>query len=80
MDKKALTETDIRTKCISPAIVSAGWDIHSQVYEEFSNTDGCVGAKVDRLFALCGQQKDQLQQAGDTERHLTNAIVEQALS
>lgn len=39
-----------------------------------------IVAKVDELFALCDQLKDQLQQASETEQHLTNAIVEQALS
>ena len=42
MDKKQLTEQDIRTKYITPAIVRAGWDIHTQVYEEFSVTDGRI--------------------------------------
>ena len=31
MDKKTLKETEIRTRFITPAIVEAGWDIHSQV-------------------------------------------------
>ncbi len=39
-----------------------------------------IVAKVDELFALCDQLKDSLQQAGETEQHLTNAIVEQALN
>ena len=39
-----------------------------------------IVAKVDELFALCEQLKDRLQQASETEQHLTNAIVEQALS
>ena len=34
MDKKYLTERDICTKYITPAIKAAGWDIHSQVREE----------------------------------------------
>ncbi|MEC7546176.1 MAG: restriction endonuclease subunit S [Pseudomonadota bacterium] len=38
-----------------------------------------IVAKVDELFALCDQLKDRLQQASETEQHLTNAIVEQAL-
>ena len=42
MDKKQLTEQDIRTKFITPAIVSAGWNIHTQVYEEFSVSDGRI--------------------------------------
>ena len=39
-----------------------------------------IVAKVDELFALCDQLKDSLQQASEIEQHLTNAIVEQALS
>lgn len=80
MDKKALTETDIRTKYITPAIISAGWDNHIQIYDAFSVTNGCIVSKVDELFALCDPLKDGLQQASDTEQHLTNAIVEQTLS
>lgn len=34
MDKKTLTETEIRTRYITPAITSAGWDL-SAVREEF---------------------------------------------
>jgi len=39
-----------------------------------------IVAKVDELFALCDQLKDRLHQASETEQHLTNAIVEQALN
>ena len=42
MNKKSLTETDIRTKFITPALVQAGWDIHKQVREEFSFTKGRI--------------------------------------
>ncbi len=45
MDKKALTETDIRTKFITPAIVgSAGdkWDVMTQIREEAYFTAGRV--------------------------------------
>ncbi|MFC3681374.1 hypothetical protein [Bacterioplanoides pacificum] len=80
MDKKALTETDIRTKYITPAIVSGGSDSHTQIDEAFSVTDGYIAGKVDELFALCDQLKDGLQQASETEQHLTNATIEQALS
>ena len=38
-----------------------------------------IVAKVDELFAFCDQLKDRLQEANETEQHLTNAIVEQAL-
>lgn len=38
MDKKSLSERDICTKFITPAIIQAGWDIEKQVREEFSFT------------------------------------------
>ncbi len=42
MDKKKLTERDICTKFILPAIKNAGWDIHTQVREEVPLTAGRV--------------------------------------
>lgn len=45
MNKKALSETDIRTKFITPAICGedgAGWDLMTQVREEFYFTKGRV--------------------------------------
>ena len=40
MDKKQLSEQEIRTRYITPAIERAGWDIATQVREEFKLTDG----------------------------------------
>ena len=42
MNKKKLTETDIRTKFITPAIKNAGWDLHNQMREEYFFTDGRI--------------------------------------
>ncbi|MCY1274003.1 DNA phosphorothioation system restriction enzyme [compost metagenome] len=42
MDKKSLSERDICTKYIAPAIAQAGWDIHKQVREEVSFTKGRI--------------------------------------
>ena len=42
MDKKQLTERDICTKFILPAIKKAGWNIHTQVREEVTLTAGRV--------------------------------------
>lgn len=45
MDKKALTEADIRTKFITPAILGEGgtkWDVMTQVFEEHYFTKGRV--------------------------------------
>ncbi|OYT95700.1 MAG: restriction endonuclease [Pseudomonas sp. PGPPP3] len=42
MDKKALSERDICTKFITPAVAAAGWDIQRQVREEVTFTKGRV--------------------------------------
>jgi type I restriction enzyme R subunit len=41
-DKKKLSERDICTKYITPAITAAGWDLHSQIREEVSFTKGRI--------------------------------------
>lgn len=42
MDKKKLSERDICSKYITPAILKAGWDLHSQIREEVSFTKGRI--------------------------------------
>jgi len=42
MDKKSLSEQDIRTKFITPAIEQAGWDIQTQVRQEVYFTKGRI--------------------------------------
>lgn len=42
MDKKKLTERDICTKYILPALKKSGWDIHTQIREEVSLTAGRI--------------------------------------
>ena len=42
MDKKALSERDICTKYITPAVTKAGWDVDTQVREEVSFTKGRI--------------------------------------
>lgn len=42
VDKKSLSERDICTKYITPAITKAGWNIETQVLEEVSFTDGKI--------------------------------------
>jgi len=42
MDKKKLSERDVCTKYINPALQNAGWDMHSQVREEVSFTAGRI--------------------------------------
>ncbi len=42
MNKKSLSERDICTKFITPALVTAGWDTQLQILEEVSFTDGKI--------------------------------------
>ena len=42
MDKRSLSERDICTKFITPAIEKAGWDKQTQLLEEVSFTDGRI--------------------------------------
>jgi type I restriction enzyme R subunit len=42
MNKKALSERDICTKYITPALIQAGWNLQTQIREEFSLTDGRI--------------------------------------
>ncbi|MGJ1319224.1 EcoAI/FtnUII family type I restriction enzme subunit R [Sphingobacterium spiritivorum] len=42
MNKKNLTERDICTKYITPALEKAGWDTHVQLREEFPLTNGRI--------------------------------------
>jgi type I restriction enzyme R subunit len=44
-DKKYLSETDIRTKFITPALVKAGWDVQTQIREEVAITKGRILVK-----------------------------------
>lgn len=55
MNKKDLSERDICTKCITPAIEKAGWDIEKQIREEVSFTDGRV--IVRGKVAIRGERK-----------------------
>ena len=45
MNKKSLSERDICTKFITPAIEKAGWDKQTQLLEEVSFTDGKIYVK-----------------------------------
>ena len=42
LDKKSLSEHDIRTKLITPAVKEAGWDEMSQIREEVGFTKGRI--------------------------------------
>lgn len=42
MNKKDLSERDICTKYITPALINTGWDVQKQIREEVSFTDGRI--------------------------------------
>ena len=42
MNKKNLTERDICTKFLTPAVKDAGWDVLSQIREEVFFTKGRI--------------------------------------
>jgi len=42
VDKKSLTERDICSKYITPAITEAGWDLFNQIREEVTFTKGRI--------------------------------------
>ena len=51
MDKKQLSEADIRSKFIDPAILQAGWSETHQIYREYAITNGRIvvrGQKAQR--------------------------------
>jgi len=55
LNKKELSERDICTKFITPALIKAGWNLQTQVREEFSLTKGRV--VVRGKLHTRGQQK-----------------------
>ena len=76
MNKKSLTETDIRTKFITPAIVGANsskWNMMTQVREEFYFTKGRVIVRGKTVKRGEAKKADYLL---DYKPNLTLAIVE----
>ena len=50
MDKKSLSERDICTKFITPALRRAGWDERSQIREEYTFTKGRIAVRGKLVF------------------------------
>ena len=81
MDKRKLSETDIISKFILPAIKTVNQThIGSLIVtvpplEELQR----IVTKFDELISLCDQLKARLTDAQTIRLHLTDAIVEQAL-
>jgi hypothetical protein len=85
MDKKQLTETDIRTKFITPALVGTGsakWNVMTQVREEVFFTKGRAGVPMDAAvlkiwYWRFGQQRRILRDRyGETMRSFEALTVQ----
>lgn len=85
MDKKALSERDICTKFITPAIEQAGWNIHTQMREEYPISDGRImvrgrihsRARPRRAdFVLCFQKSQPIAviEAKDASHSLSHGL------
>ncbi|MEX2409801.1 MAG: DEAD/DEAH box helicase family protein, partial [Candidatus Paceibacterota bacterium] len=60
MKKSGLTEADIRTKYITPALVGAGWDLHKQIREEKYFTDGRIRVRGSLVKRDVGKKADYI--------------------
>jgi type I restriction enzyme R subunit len=89
MNKKNLTEADIRTKFITPAIEAAGWDKVTQMREEYFFTAGRIivrgklvargkGKKVDYLLYASGKTPIAVVEAKDNKHEVAGGM-QQAL-
>lgn len=72
MDKKSMSETDIRTKYITPAIIDACWS-QNQIREEVSFTAGRIKVKGKTVSRWEPKRADYILYYND---HLPIAIVE----
>ena len=60
MDKKSLTERDICTKFITPALRKAGWDEMTQIREEVSFTKGRIIVRGNLVRRGTGKRADYI--------------------
>nr|WP_324259525.1 hypothetical protein [Cellvibrio fontiphilus] len=80
MDKKHLTETDIITKFILPAIEQTDWDTMIQLRQEVKLRDGkvIVHGNMGLRKAVKSDSASTLQNAQATQHALVDALIEQA--
>ena len=60
MNKKSLTEQDIRTKFITPAVLRAGWDKMTQMREDVRLTDGRINVRGRLVSRGKGKRADYI--------------------
>lgn len=75
MNKKDLSERDICTKFITPALQKAGWNIQTQIREEFSFTDGRIVVRGN-LRLLPNQNKKRADYLLFYHKNLPLAVIE----
>ena len=80
MNKKDLSEHDICSKFISPAVKRAGWDGMMQSCEEVAFTKGRIVAEADELMSLCDHLETQLTTIRDQKRGPFDAVLHHALN
>jgi len=91
MDKKKLTERDIGTKFINPALEQAGWNMLSQVREEVSFTAGRIivrgrlhtrgkRRRADYVLSYKKNMPIAIIEAKDTRCQLADTVVTGALN
>ena len=68
MNKQSLSERDICSKFINPAISKSGWDIRTQVREEVSFTDGRI--IVQGQLHTRGKRKDYENAVKELEKEI----------
>ena len=91
---KNLSERDICSKFITPAVTNAGWDLLTQIREEVSFTKGRIivrgrlhsrgeqkriVTKIEKLIALCDELKFRIQQASAKQKQIADVLVSQAI-
>jgi type I restriction enzyme, R subunit len=73
VNKKDLTEADIRTKFITPAVIASGWDLMTQLREEAYFTKGRVLVRGKTVARGEANKADYL--LFYTPKHLLPALV-----
>jgi type I site-specific restriction endonuclease len=71
MSESSLSERDVCTKLITPAVERAGWDIQSQVQKKR------IVAKVEHLINLCEALEAARRRSEDHAAKLAEAVVQE---
>lgn len=67
-----LSEREVCTKFITPALTSAGWDLHTRIREEVSFTKGHI--------TLCDRLKTDLIDARTRQGRIADTLIDATLA